>query len=143
MTISPLPRRTMLQAGAAVAVPLLAGFWPSPSEAAPGVSESAVPPVSGMLAGWVVVEPDHGAAVRLMQLDAASKPVRQIAGADLSLAETGASLQQVCQRAHEMTLEAVARSWGVPMAECVVSQGRIAHEGRGQSVRYTLWTDVI
>lgn len=143
MTISPMPRRTLLQTGAVLAGPLaFAGAWPRSSHAAPAAAEAAEPPVSGMLAGWVVVEPDRGATVRLVQLDAASRPVRQVAAADLTLADAGVSLQQVCQRAHEMAVEAVARSWGVPTAECIASQGRIAHEGRQQAVGYTLWVDI-
>jgi len=98
--------------------------------------------VSGTLAGWVVVEPDHGATVRLVQLDAASRPVRQIAASRLTLAETGASFQQVCQHGHELIVDMVAHSWSVPAAECLVSRGRIAHDGTGHSVGYTFWADV-
>ena len=142
MIIAPMHRRTLLQSGAALAGPLALGVWPRPSHAAPVAAEAAAPPVSGTLAAWVVVEPDRGATVRLVQLDAASRPARQVAAADLTLANSGTSLQQVCQRAHAMALEAVARSWGVPTAECIASRGRIAHEGRGQAVGYTLWVDV-
>ena len=143
MTIAPLPRRTLLQSGAALAGPLaLAGVWPRSSYAAPAAAEAAEPPVSGTLAGWVVIEPDHGATVRLVQLDAASRPVRQVAAADLTLANSGTSLQQVCHRAHAMALEAVARSWGVPPAECIAGRGRIVHATRQRSVGYTLWVDI-
>jgi hypothetical protein len=143
MTIAPLPRRTLLQSGAALAGPLALGAtWPRSSHAAPVTAEPADAPLSGMLAAWVVVEPDRGATVRLVQLDAASRPVRQVAAADLTHPASGASLQQVCQRAHAMAMEAVARSWGVPAGECVASRGRIVHEGRQCSVGYTLWVDV-
>ena len=143
MTIAPLPRRLLLQSGAALAGPLaLAGIWPQSIRAAPGAAGVEDAPLSGMLAGWLVIEPDHGAAVRLVQLDEASRPVRQIAAADVALAEVGTPLQQLCQRAHAVALEAVARSWSVPAAECAVSRGRIAHEGRGQAIGYTLWVDV-
>ncbi len=143
MTIAPLNRRMLLQSGAALAGPFaLAGVWPRSSHAMPLAAEPTEPPVSGTLAGWVVVEPDHGATVRLVQLDAASRPIRQVAAKDLIVGESGASLQQVCQRAHEMALEAVARSWGVPTAECIAGHGRIAHEGRQRSVGYTIWVDI-
>ena len=143
MTIAPLPRRTLLQSGAALAGPLaLAGVWPRPSHAAPVVAEPTESPISGTLAGWVVVEPDRGAKVRLVQLDAASRPVRQVAAADLTLADSGASLQQVCQRAHAMALETVARSWNVPTSECIAGHGRIVHAARQHSVGYTTWVDV-
>lgn len=143
MTISPLPRRTLLQSGAVLAGPLASGIWPQSSHAVPVAAAPAEPPLSGTLAGWVVVEPDRGATVRLVQLDAASRPMRQVAAADLTLEDAGASLQQVCQRAHDVALEAVARSWGVPMAECVASHGRIVHKERGRTIGYTLWVDVV
>ncbi len=144
MTFSPLPRRTLLQSGAALAGPLvLGGVWPRSGQAAPPVTaEPAEPPLSGTLAGWVTVEPDSGATVRLMQLDAASRPVRQAAAAELTFADSGASLQQVCRRAHDLALDTVARSWRVPKAECVASRGRIAHAGTGREVGYTLWVDI-
>lgn len=143
MTIAPLPRRTLLQSGAAFAGPLaLAGMWPSPSRAAPAVAEAAQVPLSGTLAGWVAVEPDRGPTIRLVQLDAASRPVREVAAAELGSAEAGTSLQAICRRAHAMALETVARSWGVPASECIAGSGRIAHEGRGRAVGYALWVDV-
>lgn len=140
---TPVLRRTVLQAGAALVAPLaLAGIWSQPGRAASTATVVAGPPVSGTLAAWVVVEPDLGAMVRLIQLDAASRPVREVAIVHLTLPETGASLHQVCQRAHEMAMEVVARSWKVSSAECVASPGRIAHKGLAYSVGYTLWADV-
>ncbi len=140
MTDLSMLRRTVLQSGVALAAPLaFAGLCSRPSHAAPSAIE---PPLSGTLAGWVVVEPDYGATVRLVQLDAASQPVRHIATSRLTLAETGASFQQVCQRAHELAVDMVARSWSVPSADCVVSRSRIAHEETGHSVGYTFWADV-
>jgi len=143
MTIAPLLRRTLLQSGAALAGPLaLARAWPRSSHVAPVAAGPAEQPLSGVLAGWVVVDPDHGATVRLVQLDAASRPVRQVAAAELTLADSGASLHQLGRRAHEIAVEAVARSWGVPAGECVASRGRIMHERRQRVVGYTLWVDV-
>ena len=143
MTIAPLPRRTPLQSGAALAAPLaLAGVWRRSSRAAPVAAEAAELPVSGTLAAWVVVEPDRGATIRLVQLDAASQPVWQVAAADLTLADPGASLQQVSQRANEMAVKAVAWSWGVPAAECNAGPGRIAHAAGQHLVGYVRWLDL-
>jgi hypothetical protein len=132
----------LLQSGAVLAGPIaLARIWPRSSHAAP-IAAEPITPLSGTLAGWVVVEPDRGATARLFQLDAASRPIRQVAAADLPLAGSGASLQRVCQRAHEIALETVARSWDVPTAECIAGHGRIVHAARQHSVRYILWVDV-
>lgn len=141
MTTVPLPRRTLLQSGALLAGPLaVAGFWPRPGYAAPVAAEAAGPPMSGTLVGWVVVEPDRGASIRLVQLDAKARPIRQVAAANVS---AGASLDQFGQRAHAMAVEAVARSWGVPAAECVADRGRIVHAGQRREIACALWTDVV
>ena len=142
MTTTRLARRALLQSGAMLAGPLaLAGVWPQPVNAASAPGETSGSPLTGTLAGWVMVEPDRGAAVRLVQLDAEARPIRQVA-ADLTLSAPDASLRQLGQRAHAMALEAVARSWRVPKAECVASHGRIAHAGTGREVGYTLWVDI-
>jgi hypothetical protein len=141
-----LPRRVVLQSGAALAVPMalaLDGLSPESSQAPSGpAGHSEEQPLSGVLAGWLVVEADHGATVRFVQLDAASRPLRDIAAHDLTLAEMGVSLNQLCRRAHELALDVVARSWGVSASDCSIGPGRIEHAGRGQVVGYTLWVDM-
>ncbi len=145
MTMAQLSRRTILQSGAVLAGPMaLAGILPSPLQAAsPQAAAEPDTPISGAIAGWAVVKPDQGVQVRVIQLDGLSRPVRQVAAADLGLAKSGASLQQVCGGAQDFVRRVVARSWGVPAAECVVGSSRIAHEGLGHAVGYTLWVDVI
>ena len=138
-----LPRRLVLQSGVALASPFaLAGLLPRTGHTAPAASEWADGPLSGALLGWVAVDPDRGATIRIIQLSAATRLGASVATRRMTLDPALASLQRICQHAHKAIQETVARSWDVPPGECVIGSGRITHGKRQQAVSYAVWMDV-
>ena len=135
-----LNRRAVLQSGA-----LAAGSWalggalradPARASAASGVAETA-PPITGGLVAWLVIDAGRGASLRLAELDATRRPVREIATATFP----AASVTAACGEANARVIAATARSWQVASSECGIGHGRILHPASGRSVPYAVWID--
>lgn len=131
-------RRTVIASGAMGALALKAG-WPRAAQAA---ASAPVQPAKGAVALWTQVDFDRGATFRLAQLDAASRPTRELANATLT-ADRITSMMQLYVAAQAFAVAAVANSWGVPVDDCRIEERTIKHSSSGQSVHYLAWTDFV
>jgi hypothetical protein len=135
MNLSPFHRRTLLQGSATVACLALAGLPGVPAEAA---MEPGPTPLNGALVGWLVLVPDGGGWIRLVELDADANPVRQVA--EETIAPT-ASLAGAARQASEAAVRVAAAYWQVPVDECSGARGRIEHSRTGRTIPFSIWTD--
>ena len=131
-----LHRRTVLQSGAfAAGAFAFGGLWTDSASAAPVVPE-AVSPITGRLVGWLVVDAEREASLRLAELHAA-RPAREIASVTLP----AASVAALGAEANARAVAAAACSWDVPPADCALGRGCIVHPASGRSVPYAVWVD--
>ncbi len=135
-----LNRRTVLQSGALAAGAFAFGgaLWSNPATAGPAgpaVAEAA-PPITGKLVGWLIIEPEKGASLRLADVNEA-REAREIASVTLQ----AASVMAASAEANARAVAAAARSWRVPPADCAIGHGRIVHPASGRSVPYAVWID--
>lgn len=123
----------LLAAGAAAASVVVPA---RPTRAAP-------PPVTERRVGvWTRFSYADGAQVRVGRLDAANRPVADLAHVTLpaSAVTSAAQLQREVAR---ITVAAVAREWGVPAAECRATGGAVTHPASGQGARLLRWTEFV
>jgi hypothetical protein len=147
----PLARRGLLQTGALSGGLALVGLWPRAGNAAPlaaGAGRTGV----GTIAAHVRLDLARGGAIRLAELDASSRLVRELGTAELPLGElydggvpaaTGDPLARACARAQALGVRAAAREWGVAAVECIADPSGITHPASGRRVPYRAWIDVI
>jgi hypothetical protein len=145
MTLSPLYRRTLLQGGATIGCLAIAGLPTTPGLAAPATATTAMAttvtdrvPLAGPLVGWVVIQPDGGGRIDLVELDAESRPARQVATEALMPAT---SLAAAARQARVTAIRTVAASWQVPEGDCACEWGRIGHAASGRTIPFAIWTD--
>ena len=136
MTFPLLERRMLLRGGVAVAGGLaFAGLSLDPAAASLPAGAAAV---KGALVGWLVVAPDGGGQIRLVELDALSRPARYLATETIAPAT---SLAGASRQAGVAAVRCAAGVWNVPVEECVCGWGRIEHRLSGRSVPFSIWTD--
>ncbi|PPQ33422.1 hypothetical protein [Rhodopila globiformis] len=133
MTPSALHRRTLLRGGATFGCLAFAGL-----PAAPGQAATETAPLTGVLAGWLVIQPDGGGRFDLMALDAEQRPARLVASETIKPAASVAAAAREAQMAAVWT---VAASWHVAARDCACGWGRIDHLPSGRTIPFTLWTD--
>jgi hypothetical protein len=144
-----LARRSILQSGALAAAALGLGTqWPKAARAAAGgPGTGGLAPVTGMVAAWVSLDLQHGAAIRLAQLAGAGQAPLEIADGKVALAtlssDAGGILQSVAAAASSLAIATVARSWNVSSAALRLEPGRIVHVETGRSVNYRAWIDIV
>jgi len=143
MTLSPLYRRTLLQGGATIGCLAMTGAMtglPTASTlATPGPDGRATdaPPLVGPLVGWLVIQADGG-RIDLIELDAESRPARQVASEAI---EPVTSLATAAHQARMAAIRTVAASWQVPERDCTCGWGRIDHAASGRTIPFAIWTD--
>ncbi len=137
-----LPRRGVLLGGAVLALPLSLGRLLSSSEGAELPVAPADQPVAGHLVGWVTVDTNR-ATLCLVEIVGAASASRRIAAESWTFDPMRASLHSICRQAHDAIIDAAARSWAVPSAECAAACGLISHAGQGRSAPYTVWADLV
>jgi hypothetical protein len=76
MNFRPLDRRALLRGGAAVGSLAFAGLGEELASASPRAGSV---PLTGTLAGWLAIAPDGSGQLTLLQIDAQSRPGRQVA----------------------------------------------------------------
>ncbi|HJS87735.1 MAG TPA: hypothetical protein VJ779_19955 [Acetobacteraceae bacterium] len=132
-----LHRRTVLQSGAFAAGAFAFGgaLWDGSASAAPAAPES-VPPITGRLIAWLVIDVERETSLRLAELDAA-RPAREIA----SITLPAPSVMAASAEANAWAVAAVAQSWRVPPSECAIGHGCIVHRASGRAVPYAVWID--
>jgi len=135
MTSFALSRRTLLQGGATIGCLAMAGLPATPGLAAPATDEA---PLAGPLVGWVVIQPDGGGRIDLVELDTESRPTRHVATEALMPAT---SLAAAARQARTAVIRTVAASWQVPAEACTCEWGRIGHAASGRTIPFTIWTD--
>ncbi len=135
MSFPSLDRRTLLRSGATVGCLAFTGLGTEPASAS---SPAGAAPLTGALVGWLVVAPDGGGQVNLLQVDAQSHPVRQVA---VEAIQSMTSIAGAARQASAAVLRYVATSWQVSATDCTCGWGRIEHRQSGRSVRFTIWTD--
>jgi len=140
MIFSPLYRRTLLQGGATIGCLAMAGLPATSGLAALATDGRATDgaPLAGPLVGWVVIRADGGGRIDLVELDAESRPARQVATETIAPAT---SLAAAARQARTATIRTVAASWRVPEGDCACGWGRIDHAASGRTIPFTIWTD--
>jgi hypothetical protein len=137
MSLSPLYRRALLQGGATVGCLAFVGL---PGTSAVAATTPGAEPLAGALVGWLVIAPDGGGRIRLVEMDADSNPVRQVSEETIA---PSAALAGVARQASAAAVRAAAASWQVPEAACTCAQGRIDHRQSGRTIPFTIWTDFV
>jgi hypothetical protein len=93
--------------------------------------------VTGNLMGWLVINPDGGGQINLIELDARSQPLRLIASETI----LPTSLAGAARQATAVALRSAAASWDVSAAYCAYKLGRIEHPASGRSTPFAVWAD--
>jgi hypothetical protein len=135
MSFSPLKRRTLLGSGATVSCLAFIGLEIEPTSA---TSPAGSSPLTGVLVGWLVIAPDGGGQITLLQVDAESRPVRQIA---VGAIQPTTSIAGAARQASTAVLRFAATSWQVLDTDCNCGWGRIEHRQSGRSIPFAIWTD--
>ena len=145
-----MSRRAILEYAAAGAAAMAAAGIPAATLAgAAPAPEGAIS--SGMIAAWVRLRPEAGAEVRLAYLDAGRRLVRELPEVKLVGSETvgapAASVwgqaQQAGALAQMLAAAALAGAWAVPLRECEIRPGCIAHPLSGRSTPHRVWIDIV
>ncbi len=132
-----LPRRALLQGGAAAIGTLaLPGVSPArpprPTEAA-----SAPHPLTGALVSWVVLHHRGVADLRLAHLG----PDGRLLGQAATVSVAAPRVQAACRAAQAQAVATAAQAWGSDPAACLVGHGRIA-DPAGHAIGFAVWMDV-
>jgi hypothetical protein len=140
MSLSPLYRRTLLQGGATIGCLAMTGLSTTPGLAAAGTvaTETERAPLVGPLVGWLVIQPDGGGRIDLVELDAESRPARQVASETIMPAT---SLAAAARQARLAAIRTVAAFWQVPAGDCTCGWGRIGHTQSNRTIPFSIWTD--
>jgi hypothetical protein len=133
MSFPPLSRRTLLRSGTTAGC--LAFTGAKLADASPG---TAPLPLTGPLAGWLVVTSEGGGQLTLFEIGAQSRPVRQVG---VEIIPPLISVAAMARQASAAAVKVVAASWRVPAADCNCRWGRIEHRQSGRSIPFTTWTD--
>jgi hypothetical protein len=135
MSFPSLDRRTLLRSGATAACFTFTGLGIVPAVASPGAT---LVPVTGPLAGWLVLASEGGGRLTLMEVDAQSRPARLVA---VETIPALASIADAARHASAAIVGIVANSWQVSASDCTCRLGRIDHSHSGRSVSLAIWTD--
>ena len=131
-----LERRAVLRGGAMIVGGLAVTGLPSRPAAAS--SQVDAPPLTGALAGWLVLRSDGAGHIDLVQLDEQSRPMQKVA-TETILPMT--SVAAAARQANAVAMKVVAASWNVSVHECTCVWGRIEHRTSGRSISFNIWTD--
>jgi hypothetical protein len=147
MSIAPLNRRTLLQTGACgLAFGALLNSADAASQIAPPPA-SAPALLSGMLAGWVTVELHESAVIRFAHLEPGAPPVELGAPLRISLRDSSGSplldqMRRATTATHQLARAMLARSWNLPVEDCLIEHGHIADRHSGRLIGYSVWVDL-
>ncbi|MDQ2805170.1 MAG: hypothetical protein M3Y41_21770 [Pseudomonadota bacterium] len=131
-------RRTILQSGAlAAGSAATGGVWSGAARASVR-TEAAGEPITGRLVACLSIASAGGATARVVELDAASQPVRDVAHREFAANSVTAAHAET----DALALDAAARSWGVPAQACRIGPGQIALVDGSRAVSYVVWTEV-
>lgn len=136
MNLPTLHRRTMVKGGAVFAGALALTGRSAQARAA---AEQAGPAgIDGPLVGWLVISPDGGSRLTLLEVDARPTPVREVAAVEGGPAT---SVAGAVREAHIAALKTVASLWDVSATDCALVHGGIRNARTGQVVPFSIWTD--
>lgn len=152
MSIAPLNRRTVLQTGAMGACGLAFGGLLQPADAASQIGPmpaSGPALVSGTLSGWVTVELHDHAVIRFAHIEPGAPPVELGAPARVSLRGSSPpgspafdQMRRATTAAHRLARAMLARSWNVPVEDCVIESRHVVDRRSGRSIGYSVWVDL-
>ena len=132
MSLPTLGRRTLMRSGATVGCLTFIGLGSVQAPLPPG------DPLTGALIGWLTLRPDGGGLLSVVQTDAQSRPIRQVATEAI---DPMGSIDKIARRASAILVRTVADSWQVSSADCTCAWGRIEHRHSGQLIPFRIWTD--
>jgi hypothetical protein len=135
MSFPPLDRRALLRSGATAACFTFTGLGTLQADASPGAT---VVPMTRPLAGWLRVTSEGGGHLTLMEVDAQSRPARELA---VETIPALTSIADTARHASAAIVRIVAESWQVSASDCTCRLGRIEHSRSGRSVPFAIWTD--
>ena len=136
MSLPRLGRRTLMRSGATVGCCLT--FIGLGSVQVPATALPPGDPLTGALIGWLTLRPDGGGLLNVVQTDAQSRPIRQVATEAI---EPMGSIDKITRRASAIVVTTVANSWQVSSADCTCAWGRIEHRHSGKLISFGMWID--
>jgi hypothetical protein len=162
MAIAPLNRRTVLQTGAISACGLAFAGLLQPADAVARIAplpETGPALVSGMLSGWVTVELHHSAVIRFAHIVPGVPPVElgepvrvslrgvaapglEMSGLEVSGAAVPDQMRRATAASHHLARAMLARSWNVPIEDCVIGPRHIMDRRAGHRIGYSVWVDL-